>query len=138
MEKSLLYVALGFSFLLAIVFFMVSFSISENDLEIANPASSYCIEMGYKLEIRSDASGEYGVCVYGDEECEEWAFFRGECSFSSIPKCVPKTCCHPTECVLYGEQDDCSDSFCTMNCEPGTLDCGYASCQYIDGQCEVV
>ncbi|MEA3339639.1 MAG: DUF333 domain-containing protein [Chloroflexota bacterium] len=27
-----------------------------------------------------DDGGEYGVCVFSDgSECEEWAFFRGEC-----------------------------------------------------------
>lgn len=48
---------------------------------IANPASKYCTDLGYKLEIRKDSSGaEYGVCVFTDgSECDEWAFFRGEC-----------------------------------------------------------
>jgi putative hemolysin len=48
---------------------------------IPNPASVYCREHGGKLEIRKDSSGaEYGVCVFPDgSECDEWAFFRGEC-----------------------------------------------------------
>ena len=48
---------------------------------IANPASVYCEEHGGELEIRTgDDGGEYGVCVFSDgSECEEWAFFRGEC-----------------------------------------------------------
>ncbi|MBN1180514.1 MAG: DUF333 domain-containing protein [Anaerolineae bacterium] len=47
-----------------------------------NPASVYCEEQGGTLEIRTDASGgQYGVCVFADgSECEEWAFFRGECA----------------------------------------------------------
>ncbi len=46
-----------------------------------NPASTYCEDQGYTLEIRKDASGgEYGVCIFDDgTECEEWAYFRGEC-----------------------------------------------------------
>ncbi len=47
---------------------------------MANPASVYCIEKGGKLEMRTNANGEYGVCLFGDNrQCEEWAFFRGEC-----------------------------------------------------------
>ncbi|GAB4480077.1 MAG: hypothetical protein Kow00124_26420 [Anaerolineae bacterium] len=46
-----------------------------------NPASVYCEEQGGTLEIRTDASGgQYGVCIFEDgSECDEWAFYRGEC-----------------------------------------------------------
>ena len=49
--------------------------------ELANPASVYCQEQGGKLEMRTDAQGgQYGVCIFDDgSECDEWAFFRGEC-----------------------------------------------------------
>ena len=48
---------------------------------IANPASAFCIERGFKLEIRTGQDGgQHGVCVFPDgSECDEWAFFRGEC-----------------------------------------------------------
>ncbi len=47
---------------------------------IANPASVYCTERGYTLEIRNTANGQVGYCVFPDKsECEEWAFFRGQC-----------------------------------------------------------
>ncbi len=47
---------------------------------IANPASVYCAERGYQLEIRNTANGQTGYCVFPDKsECEEWAFFRREC-----------------------------------------------------------
>ncbi len=47
-----------------------------------NPASVYCHDKGYTLEIRKDAGGnEYGVCIFPDgTECEEWAFYRGTCA----------------------------------------------------------
>jgi len=53
---------------------------SDNN-QIANPASTYCLNNGGKLEIRSDASGnQTGYCIFPDKsECEEWAFFRNEC-----------------------------------------------------------
>lgn len=48
---------------------------------IANPASVYCEENGGKLELRTAADGSVaGICVFPDgSECDEWAFFRGEC-----------------------------------------------------------
>ena len=54
---------------------------SEPPSELANPASVHCIEQGGSLEIRKDESGgEFGVCIFEDgSECEEWAYFRGEC-----------------------------------------------------------
>jgi putative hemolysin len=45
-----------------------------------NPASVYCKEQGGTIEIRSTEDGQYGVCIFPDgSECDEWAFFRGEC-----------------------------------------------------------
>jgi hypothetical protein len=46
-----------------------------------NPASVFCEENGGILELRSDASGSVqGVCVFPDgSECDEWAYYRGEC-----------------------------------------------------------
>jgi putative hemolysin len=48
---------------------------------LANPASVYCEEQGGQLEIRTgDDGGQYGVCIFSDgSECEEWAYYRGEC-----------------------------------------------------------
>jgi len=46
-----------------------------------NPASVHCTEQGGKQEIRSEAGGEVGYCLFSDgSECEEWAFFRGDCA----------------------------------------------------------
>jgi putative hemolysin len=50
---------------------------------LPNPASKYCVDQGYELEIRTDEAGnQYGVCIFPDgSECEEWEFFRGECTY---------------------------------------------------------
>lgn len=50
--------------------------------KLANPASVYCEEQGGKLEIRTDADGgQVGYCLFEDgSECEEWAYYRGECT----------------------------------------------------------
>jgi putative hemolysin len=54
----------------------------EEPVTLANPASVYCEEQGGVIEMRTDADGgQYGMCIFPDgSECEEWAFFRGECS----------------------------------------------------------
>jgi putative hemolysin len=54
---------------------------SSDEVQMANPASVYCVQSGYTLEIRaSTGGGQYGVCIFPDgSECEEWAFFRKEC-----------------------------------------------------------
>lgn len=54
----------------------------QQEVGMPNPASVYCEENGGTLEIREDATGgQYGVCIFPDgSECEEWAYFRGECS----------------------------------------------------------
>ena len=50
---------------------------------LPNPASKYCVDQGYELEIRADESGnQYGVCIFPDgSECEEWEYYRGECTY---------------------------------------------------------
>lgn len=47
-----------------------------------NPASVFCQEQGYQSEIRTAEDGsQSGVCIFPDgSECDEWAYFRGECS----------------------------------------------------------
>lgn len=46
-----------------------------------NPASAYCVEQGFTSEIRTAADGsQAGYCIFPDgSECDEWAYFRGEC-----------------------------------------------------------
>jgi len=50
------------------------------DVGMANPASVYCEAQGGVLDIRDTDKGQIGICVFQDKkECEEWAYFRGEC-----------------------------------------------------------
>jgi len=47
---------------------------------IANPASEFCVGKGFSLQIREGSGGQVGYCVFpSGGECEEWAYFRGEC-----------------------------------------------------------
>ena len=73
------------------------------------------LENGLENETLGDAIGEY----LGEE-------------------CVPASCCHATECVLKNKAPNCDGMFCTMNCEPDTLDCGQGSCEFVNGKCEVI
>jgi putative hemolysin len=54
---------------------------TDEPIGLPNPASVYCEEQGGRDEIRTDdRGGQYGMCVFEDgSECEEWAYFRGEC-----------------------------------------------------------
>ena len=46
-----------------------------------NPASFYCQEMGYELEMRETDQGTEGICIFPNgAECEEWEFLAGGCS----------------------------------------------------------
>lgn len=55
-----------------------------------NPASKFCEDKGGKLEIRTAADGsQSGACIFPDgSECDEWAFYRGECAPASQKKSV--------------------------------------------------
>jgi putative hemolysin len=54
---------------------------------LPNPASVYCEQQGYKLEIRTAADGsQTGVCIFPNgSECDEWAYYRGECQPATDP-----------------------------------------------------
>ena len=53
-------------------------------LGMANPASTYCVEQGGKLEIRKETGGEVGYCHLADGRViEEWEFFR-----MNQPRCL--------------------------------------------------
>lgn len=53
----------------------------ENNTQIANPASKFCKSQGGESRIVTAADGsQSGVCTLpGGVECDEWAYFRGEC-----------------------------------------------------------
>jgi putative hemolysin len=54
--------------------------------DMPNPASVYCEQQGGRVEMRTHADGTYGVCRFADGgECEEWAYYRGECSPGLAP-----------------------------------------------------
>jgi putative hemolysin len=59
--------------------------IGEPQMGLANPATEHCLEQGGRSETRTGPEGnQYGVCIFEDgSECDEWAYFRGECEPST-------------------------------------------------------
>lgn len=51
--------------------------------------------------------------------------------------CVPKQCCHPTECVNRDYALDCGKILCSMSCE-GPLDCNAGRCGCVNHRCKVI
>lgn len=52
----------------------------EDEAGLANPAAVFCEEQGGTLDPRQTAEGTSTYCIFDDgTECEEWAYFRGEC-----------------------------------------------------------
>ena len=66
--------------------------------DMPNPASAYCEAQGFTSEIRTAADGsQSGVCILADgTECDEWAFFRGECGPASAST-TPEPAVSPVE-----------------------------------------
>ena len=53
----------------------------EENTELANPASVYCEENGWTLQIEEWA----WLCMFADGSyCEEWSYFSGECKQGEI------------------------------------------------------
>ena len=52
--------------------------------------------------------------------------------------CVPDGCCHPKNAVNKDFAPDCSETFCTGECAPNTLDCGQGEVRCFDKLCTAV
>ena len=119
---------------------------------LPNPAAVFCEDQGYTIETREDpAGGQYGVCIFGESECGQWQYYRGECKPGDIKTapppshtycergddCVPAQCCHPTFCVNKLGEANCTGIFCTEECQAGTMDCGCGSCICKEDRCIV-
>ncbi len=64
--------------------FVTLFSVGAG-AAMPNPASKFCVDQGYNNTIRTNPDGsQTGYCIFpGGRECEEWAYFRGECKFGT-------------------------------------------------------
>jgi putative hemolysin len=65
----------------------------SGDANMPNPASVYCEDQGYTVEIRTAEDGsQSGQCVFSPgDSCDEWAYYRGECGPSgSAAESIPE------------------------------------------------
>ena len=71
----------------------------EPTIGMPNPAAVYCQEQGYAVENRTDENGgQYGMCIFPDgSECDEWAYYRGECSPGGPPAPTAAASLTPTK-----------------------------------------
>jgi uncharacterized protein len=66
---------------------------AEDAAKLPNPASQNCIDKGGKLEMVQETAGTLGICRFADgTACEEWQFFRNECS---VGKTINADTSHP-------------------------------------------
>jgi putative hemolysin len=83
-------------------------------VNMPNPASVYCEDNGNTLEIRTAADGsQSGVCIFPDgSTCDEWAYYRGECSPASENNPTPATTLEATtEAGGGGSGEDASGGY---------------------------
>ena len=58
----------------------------EKNVKIENPASIYCEDNWWTLQIETDNEwNQNGICMFSDGTyCEEWSYFRDECQPGEI------------------------------------------------------
>jgi putative hemolysin len=67
--------------LFLIVLLILLVACTSKPVQIANPASEFCVKQNGTSQIVTAADGsQSGVCTLKDgTKCDEWAYFRGEC-----------------------------------------------------------
>ena len=95
-------------FIILILIFIVGCSEqmkeSNEEQQLANPASVYCEEQGGTLRMEENEAGQYGVCTLPDgTECEEWAYYRGECPEEEVEIFCPDYDGNQDECLTHSE-----------------------------------
>ncbi len=78
---------------------------ATQDASLPNPASVFCEQQGYTLELRTAPDGSQGgACVFPDgSECDEWAYFRGECGPASQNPTTENKAVEAAKILLAGE-----------------------------------
>jgi parallel beta-helix repeat protein len=102
---------------------------------LPNPATGYCTSHGGRDILMTDARGnQYGVCVFPDgSRCEEWSYFRGECSpGNGTGNATPTSYLNGSGCgsilshggtyVLSADMN-CSGTALTIAADNVTIDC---------------
>jgi len=66
------------------------------------------------------------ACTPAEEQC------------SADADCAPKECCHASGAVNEQYAPSCNGVLCTMECRPGTIDCGQGKIRCVENECKVV
>jgi len=127
-------VSLTFGFFLLIIFLsacaqtgVVNDKEKNGNAQIANPASVNCINNGGKLRVADGQNGQYGICTLQDgTECEEWAYYRGECPAKQWECYEQNTEC----CKGEGENKSCigADIRCAVGLKEDFKSCDLETC----------
>jgi putative hemolysin len=101
-------------------------NITNNNTQIANPASKFCVDHGGTLNIKTDNNGsQTGYCTIAGKECEEWALFRGECSGNyTVTEVLNETCSSDNDCIT-------PTSYLTRSSCPFTTKCIVSKCTVV-------
>jgi Tol biopolymer transport system component/putative hemolysin len=96
-----------------------------------SPASKFCVDQGYRSEIRDEAGGQVGYCLFPDgSECEEWAFYHGECAPASEGQATPGQLANPAS-------ENCIEQGGTVSIQTRSDGGQYGICLFEDNrQCE--
>lgn len=99
---------------------------------LANPASVHCDEVGGTLSIETRGDGgQYGVCTFEDnQQCEEWALYRGECPVGGINIAGYDTPQQVYCAITGGKTEAVENAICTL---PNGAECSVDS--YYNGTC---
>lgn len=97
----------------------VNHSEKQNNVWIANPASVYCEENWWTLELIFDNGESYWICNFEDWSfCEEREFYHGECpnnknqknkdttNTGTITECVSETCATNSQTGLDSQKKE--------------------------------
>ena len=98
---------------------------NKNYVDVSKQCPDFCTGIAGFFEIK---------CV--EKECRQMKReSSAECSIDS--DCVQNSCCHSKGCVPKEKSPNCEGMMCTLECAPGTLDCG-GYCQCSAGKCSAV
>lgn len=97
---------------------------TEKPVQLANPASSYCVSLGGELKIEKQTEGEVGYCTLpSGEKIEEWRLYRrdhpsdnanSEVNSELIKPQVGKPNPATQNCIAQGGSIDLATSICTL------------------------
>ena len=60
----------------------------DDDAQLANPASAYCVEQGGRVEIEDEPGGQVGYCELPDgSRVEEWELYRRSSTTTATAPC---------------------------------------------------